>query len=89
MVKKIPSDESKIDKPTKIEEDPILNEYQLVDTSFDFKSIRGLTSSKNRELEGVPNPPESVLSESRIGDNGALQIQADYFQETIIKQKNN
>lgn len=34
---------------------------------------------ENRESEGALNPPNSVLLESRIGDNAALQIQADYF----------
>ena len=37
----------------------------------------------NTELQGVLDPSNSVLSASRIRDNGAFKIQADYFQDTI------
>jgi hypothetical protein len=38
---------------------------------------------KNNELRGVLNPPEGSDLISRIGQTGALQIQADYFNEAI------
>lgn len=42
-----------------------------------------LSETDNRELSGLLNPSKSVPPESLIGDNGALQIQADKFQEAI------
>ncbi|CAB3993082.1 Hypothetical predicted protein, partial [Paramuricea clavata] len=38
---------------------------------------------ENNELRGVLNPPDGSSIESRTGPNGALQIQADYFNEAI------
>ena len=38
---------------------------------------------ENNELRGVLNPPEGSDLISRIGPTGALQIQADYFNEAI------
>ena len=79
MVENIPESDAKIKQPTKIEkEETNLDEYVLVDTSLESNYIRGLTPNENRELEGALNPTESVLPESRIGDNGALQLQEDY-----------
>lgn len=76
MVKDIPPSGAKIEQPTKIEEkETNLDEYPLVDTSLDINYIQGLTPNENRDLEGVLNPPESV-----IGGNGDL-----HFQEMINK----
>jgi hypothetical protein len=38
---------------------------------------------ENNELRGVLFPPEGSDLESRIGPTGALQIQADYFNDAI------
>ena len=46
-------------------------------------NINGLTMQENNELRGVLYPPEGSDLRSRIGPTGALQIQADYFNETI------
>jgi hypothetical protein len=46
-------------------------------------NISGLTMKENNELRGVLNPPEGSDLISRIGPTGALQIQADYFNEAI------
>jgi hypothetical protein len=64
----------------------------MIETKIERPHIQGLTPEENRELEGVLNPPDSVDQQSRIGDNGALQIQADYIQETLdrtIEQRDN
>ena len=58
-------------------------EFELVDVNSLTDDIPGLTESENRELQGVLNPPEGSDLRSRIGPTGALQIQADYFNEAI------
>ena len=45
----------------------------------------GTLDCESRELERALSPPESILPESCIGDNGALQIQVDYFHKMIKK----
>ena len=50
---------------------------------FKYDEIKGLSDNENRELRGVLDPPSSIVSESRTGDNGALQLQAYYLQDTI------
>ena len=47
--------------------------------------IPGLTPTENRELRGVLNPKDTMDLESRTGDDGALQKQLEYFQDTINK----
>ena len=49
--------------------------------------IKGLSDNENRQLQGVLNPSNNILPESRIGDNGALKIQVDYFQDTINNRR--
>jgi hypothetical protein len=40
---------------------------------------------ENRELRGVLDPTDNMDLESREGDDGALQKQVEYFQDTINK----
>ena len=68
-----------------IEEEQIVDENLLVKTNTRYTDIDSLTKNENRELEGALNPENSIDPQSRIGDNGALQIQADHFQETLNK----
>ena len=56
---------------------------QLIDLGDNLGNIKGLTMQENNELRGVLNPPEGSDLRSRIGPTGALQIQADYFNEAI------
>jgi hypothetical protein len=58
---------------------------QLIDISETLGNIPGLTMQENNELRGVLNPPEGSGLISRIGPTGALQIQADYFNNTIVE----
>ena len=62
-----------------------MTDYPLVKINTRYTDIDGLTKNENRELEGALNPENSIEPQSRTGDNGALQIQADHFQETINK----
>jgi hypothetical protein len=56
---------------------------QLIDLGDNLENIPGLTMHENNELRGVLFPPEGSNLESRIGPTGALQIQADYFNNAI------
>ena len=60
-----------------------LDDYPLVETVFKYDKIKDLSDNENRELHGVLDPPSSFVSESTTGDNGALQLQAYYLQDTI------
>ena len=84
LVKNIPDSETKIEDT---EVDP--NDFPLVDTvlQYMYDNIEGLAPNENRELRRVLDPSDSVLSESRIGDNGVLQLQADYFEDAIEKTR--
>ncbi|CAB4014921.1 Hypothetical predicted protein [Paramuricea clavata] len=56
---------------------------ELMDTSAQLGNLPGLIMQENNELRGVLNPPEGSSMEGRTGPNGALQVQADYFNEAI------
>ncbi|CAB3991042.1 Hypothetical predicted protein, partial [Paramuricea clavata] len=56
---------------------------ELMDISAKLGDLPGLTMQENNELRGVLNPPDGSSIEGRTGPNGALQIQADYFNEAI------
>ncbi|CAB3989892.1 Hypothetical predicted protein [Paramuricea clavata] len=56
---------------------------ELIDIGAKLGDLPGLTMQENNELRGVLNPPEGSSIEGRTGPNGALQIQADYFNEAI------
>ncbi|CAB4027974.1 Hypothetical predicted protein [Paramuricea clavata] len=56
---------------------------ELIDISAKLGDLPGLTMQENNELRGVLNPPDGSSIEGRTGSNGALQIQADYFNEAI------
>ncbi|CAB4015171.1 Hypothetical predicted protein [Paramuricea clavata] len=56
---------------------------ELTDTGAQLGDLPGLTMQENNELRGVLNPPEGSSLEGRTGPNGALQVQADYFDEAI------
>ncbi|CAB3994699.1 Hypothetical predicted protein [Paramuricea clavata] len=55
----------------------------LIDISAKLGDLPGLTMQENNELRGVLNPPNGSSVEGRTGPNGALQVQADYFNEAI------
>jgi hypothetical protein len=56
---------------------------ELIDMSARLGDLPGLTMAENNELRGVLNPPEGSNLEARTGQNGALQIQAAYFNKVI------
>ena len=56
---------------------------ELIDLGATLGDISGLTMQENNEPRGVLNPPDGSDLRSRIGPEGALQIQADYFNEAI------
>ncbi|CAB4009484.1 Hypothetical predicted protein [Paramuricea clavata] len=67
--------------------DDILSEqatnFPVIETDMERPRIKGLDQEENRDLEGVVNPSDYIDPQSRIGDNGALQIQADHFQKAL------
>ncbi|CAB4031206.1 Hypothetical predicted protein, partial [Paramuricea clavata] len=89
-IKEVPTDES-FYEDTKEEPqfDDSDEEYadreniELIDISAKIGDLPGLTMQENNELRGVLNPPDGSSIEGRTGPNGALQIQADYFDEAI------
>ncbi|CAB4019561.1 Hypothetical predicted protein [Paramuricea clavata] len=58
---------------------------ELIDIGAKLGDLPGLTMEENNELRSVLNPPDGSSIEGRTGPNGALQIQADYFNEAIGK----
>jgi hypothetical protein len=58
-------------------------EFELVDVNKPMDNIPGLTEKENDELRGVLNPGESADLRARVGTNGALELQAAYFQEAL------
>lgn len=46
-------------------------------------SIKGLSEEDNRKLPGTLFPVDTMMPESRISDNDALQLQAKDYQEAI------
>ena len=64
-----------------------LHDFPLVNTGLPQENTGGLLPNENRELRGVLDLCNSVLPDSGIGDNGALQLQADYFKDAIEKTR--
>ena len=60
-------------------------DIELIDVRVTRDDIPGLTPTENRELRGVIDPTDAMDLESRTGDDGALQKQLEYFQDTINK----
>ena len=60
-------------------------DIELIDVRVTRDDIPGLTPTENRELRGVLDPTDTMDLESRTGDDGALQKQLEYFQDTIDK----
>ena len=60
-------------------------DIELIDVRVTRYDIPGLTPTENRELRGVIDPTDAMDLESRTGDDGALQKQLEYFQDTINK----
>ena len=58
-------------------------EFELVDVNKPMDNIPGLTEKENDELRGVLNPGESADLRAWVGTNGALELQAAYFQEAL------
>jgi hypothetical protein len=68
-----------------VDEDNIFEDIELIDVRVTRDDIPGLTPTENRELRGVLDPTDTMDLESRTGDDGALQKQLEYFQNTINK----
>ncbi|CAB4004127.1 Hypothetical predicted protein [Paramuricea clavata] len=82
----IGSDEDTREEPqfdTSDEEYADRENIELIDISAKLGDLPGLTMQENNELRGVLNPPDGSSIEGRTGPGGALQIQADYFNEAI------
>ena len=60
-------------------------DIELIDVRVTRDDIPGLTPTENREIRGVLDPTDTMDLESRTGDDGALQKQVEYFQDTINK----
>ena len=67
------------------DEDNTFEDIELIDVRVARDDIPGLTPMENRELRGVLDPTDTMDPESRVGDDGALQKQVEYFQDTINK----
>jgi hypothetical protein len=67
------------------DEDNTFEDIELIDVRVTRDDIPGLTPTENRELRGVLDPTDTMDLESRTGDDGALQKQLEYFQDTINK----
>jgi hypothetical protein len=67
------------------DEDNIFEDIELIDVRVTRDDIPGLTPTENRELRGVLDPTDTMDLESRVGNEGALQRQLEYFQDTINK----
>ena len=67
------------------DEDNTFEDIELIDVRVTRDDIPGLTPMENRELRGVLDPTDTMDLESRVGDDGALQKQVEYFQDTINK----
>ena len=67
------------------DEDNTFEDIELIDVRVTRDDIPGLTPMENRELRGVLDPTNTMDLESRVGDDGALQKQLEYFQDTINK----
>jgi hypothetical protein len=67
------------------DEDNTFENIELIDVRVTRDDIPGLTPTENRELRGVLDPTDTMDLESRTGDDGALQKQLEYFQDTINK----
>jgi hypothetical protein len=68
-----------------IDEDNTFEDIELIDVRVTRDDIPGLTPTENRELRRVLDPTDTMDLESRTGDDGALQKQLEYFQDTINK----
>ncbi|CAB3978674.1 Hypothetical predicted protein [Paramuricea clavata] len=67
------------------DENNTFEDIELIDVRVARDDIPGLTPLENRELRGVLDPTDTMDLESRVGDDGALQKQLEYFQDTINK----
>jgi hypothetical protein len=67
------------------DENNTFEDIELIDVRVTRDDIPGLTPTENRELRGVLDPTDTMDLESRTGDDGALQKQVEYFQDTINK----
>ena len=68
-----------------IDEDNTFEDIELIDVRVTRDDIPGLTPTENRELRRVLDPTDTMDLESRTVDDGALQKQLEYFQDTINK----
>jgi hypothetical protein len=67
------------------DEDSTFEDIELIDVRVIRDDIPGLTPTVNRELLGVLDPTDTMDLETRVGNDGALQKQVEYFQDTINK----
>jgi hypothetical protein len=67
------------------DEDNTFEDIELINVRVARYDIPGLTPTENRELRGVLDPTDTMDLESRVGNDGALQKQLEYFQDKINK----
>ena len=67
------------------DEDGTFENIELIDVRVTRDDIPALTPTEDRELRGVLDPTDTMDLDSRTGDEGALQKQVEYFQDTINK----
>jgi ABC-type proline/glycine betaine transport system ATPase subunit len=67
------------------DKDNTFEDIELIDVRVTRDDIPGLTPTENRDLRGVLDPTDNMDLESRVGNDGALQKQIEYFQDTINK----
>ncbi|CAB3994961.1 Hypothetical predicted protein [Paramuricea clavata] len=82
-IKNEPEKEAGVDTTDVVED--MFEDIELIDISQQLDDIPALTPEENRELRGVLNPGEGSDPNSRIGPEGALQVQVEHFQDTIDK----
>jgi hypothetical protein len=70
-----------------VEEEVDLNKIGPLVEGETWELLNGLTPDENRETESVTNPGEGSVQQSRIGDHGSLQIQADEFKMRITEEE--
>ena len=82
LLEQLPDTRS-VKQTSDVNKEDVINKDQLVDVKPKHRYLKGLSPKENSELSGVLNPENSIDPNSRIGDKGHLQIQADYFQEEL------
>ena len=89
LIDRLPEKENEvIEKPNVLEgeNDQYLKNYPLIEINkkkYEIGNKKLSFDEKKKILLASTDPPETIHISSRIGDNGALNIEANHFQETI------